>query len=85
MNKLVSSANRITSSSEALFKSLIYSIKNNWPRIEPCGTPRHMMERRFMNGLRCFLLKFYIHQKYNIIKGVHYDLITTNNFLPLIY
>ena len=40
INKFLSSANKIESSFEALFKSFMYRIKNSGPRIDPCGTPQ---------------------------------------------
>ena len=40
INKFVSSANKIESSFEALFKSFMYRIKNSGPGIDPCGTPQ---------------------------------------------
>ena len=40
-NKVVSSANRISSSKEVVFTiSLIYNMNNNGPRIDPWGTPQ---------------------------------------------
>lgn len=39
MNKFMSSANKIDSRFEALFKSFMHRMKNNGPRNDPCGTP----------------------------------------------
>ena len=43
MNKFVSSANRIDSRFESLFKSFMYRIKNSGPKIDPCGTPQQIL------------------------------------------
>ena len=45
MNRFVSSANKIESSFVALFRSLMYRLKNSGHRIDRCGTPQWILWR----------------------------------------
>ena len=50
--KQVSSANNLGQSDVRLLMSLIYSVNNNGPRTEPCGTPQVIF---FCKWIACYL------------------------------